>query len=139
VVKADGSWSRDGVFEPRHHILDGCKHKHTKIKKIKVAKWGTTTTKKNNRHKTFWKLYQHSKCELQQAPLNVITLGQAIYDYINQMITLSSLNFPLKEAKFRNMELDKTTWTDNIIWLITLFVILISDSHCNKIYLFRLK
>ena len=25
VVKADGSWSRGRGFEPRHHILDGCK------------------------------------------------------------------------------------------------------------------
>ncbi len=38
---------------------------------------------------------------IQQAPLNMITLGHGKNDYCNQMIPLSELPFPLNESKFR--------------------------------------
>ncbi len=46
---------------------------------------------------------------------------------INQMIALSKLPFPLSEASFKNAGLAKT---DNIIGLITLFVISLSINYC---------
>jgi hypothetical protein len=44
---------------------------------------------------------------IQHAPLNLIAFGQVISDYNNQMITLSELPFPLKEARFGKLGLLK--------------------------------
>jgi hypothetical protein len=44
---------------------------------------------------------------IQHAPLNLIALGHVISDYNNQMITLSELPFPLKEARFGKLGLLK--------------------------------
>ncbi len=42
---------------------------------------------------------------LQKASVNGIALVQALFDYDSQLITLSELIFPLKEASFWNQDL----------------------------------
>jgi hypothetical protein len=44
-----------------------------------------------------------SQLRITSKPLNGITLGQAISDYNNQMIILSTIHFPLNEANIRKI------------------------------------